>query len=66
MEQEKMIYPVHENSRKYYLKIKATFLLLGGGFFMTKIMTNFMTFERKKTKIDDRLIFIQTAKTLDL
>ena len=32
---------------------------------MTKIMTNFMTFERKKTKIDDRLI-IQTAKTLDL
>lgn len=33
---------------------------------MTKIMTNFMTFERKKTKIDDRLIFTQTVKTLDL
>lgn len=61
-----MIYPVHENSRKYYLKIKATFLLLGGGFFMTKIMTNFMTFKKKKTKIDDRLIFTKTVKIFDL
>lgn len=33
---------------------------------MTKIMTNFMTFERKKTKIDDRLIFAKNVKTLDL
>ena len=33
---------------------------------MTKIMTNFMTNERKKTKIDDRLFFAKTAKTLDL
>ena len=33
---------------------------------MTKIMTNFMTNERKKTKIDDRLFFSKTVKTLDL
>lgn len=33
---------------------------------MTKIMTNFMTFERKKTKVDDKLIFTKTVKTLDL
>ena len=57
-----MIYPVHENSRKYYLKIKATFLLLGSDFFMTKIMT----FKKKKTKIDDRLIFTKTVKIFDL
>lgn len=31
---------------------------------MTKIMTNFMTFERKRQKIDDRLIFTKPRKPL--
>ena len=33
---------------------------------MTKIMTNFMTNERKKTQVDDRLFSGKSGKSLDL